>query len=143
MRVVGYALLLLAVWNLIDNLIFASNFVVRGWQFNWHPLVGAFLALLGAFVLAALLINAFPTFEPRSDGLVMRGFIRPIVLPWARVAMLRSMELPGERYLVVLQYTGMPADAGAPGLLDAGRAGAAAGGVHQTRRSITLTISCG
>jgi len=107
-RVLGYALLLLTIWNLVNNLIFASNFVIKGWDFNWHPLVGAFLAVLGAFVLAALLINAFPTFEPRSDGLVMRGFIRPIVLPWARVAMLRSMELPGERYVVFIQYNGMP-----------------------------------
>lgn len=107
-RVIGYALLLLTLWNLVNNLIFASNFVIKGWEFNWHPLVGAFLAVLGAFALAALLINAFPTFEPRGDGLVMRGFIRPIVLPWSRVAMLRSMELPGERYLVCLQYTGMP-----------------------------------
>jgi hypothetical protein len=34
--------------------------------------------------------------------------VRPIRVPWSRIAMLRSMELPGERYLVFLEYNGRP-----------------------------------
>jgi hypothetical protein len=53
-------------------------------------------------------VNAFPTFQPTGDGLVLRGFLRPITLPWARIAMLRAMELPGDRYLIFLEYNGRP-----------------------------------
>jgi hypothetical protein len=109
-RLLGYGLILLALAALVSRLVWAAGEIARwglGFQ-GWWLLIGPFVSLLLAFALGALLINAFPTFEPTGDGLVLHGFIRPITLPWARVAMLRSMELPGDRYVVFLEYNGRP-----------------------------------
>ena len=108
LRLVGYALILLSVLNLVNTMTrfvqLLSNFSV----YSVLLLITAFASLLFSVVAGALIADALPTLEVRSDGLAVTEFVRWRTLPWQRIVKLHSMALPGERYVVFVQYAGAP-----------------------------------
>ena len=104
----GYGLLGLAVLNPVVALAATWTAAFHGGGIPWPHLLGGFLGALVALLLADAILNAFPTFEPRGEGLVVRGFPRPLTLPWSRVTVLHSLELGPDHFVVFLEYSGHP-----------------------------------
>ncbi|HUS15671.1 MAG TPA: hypothetical protein VM536_11720 [Chloroflexia bacterium] len=106
-RIVGYGLILLGILNVVDMFRrFAALPSVT--YYSALLLITAFTSFLFSFVAGALIADTLPSFEVRPDGLAVTEFARWRVLRWDRIVKLHSMTLPGERYVIFIEYAGAP-----------------------------------
>jgi len=108
LRLVGYGLIALSVLNLINTLGRFAELLSNFTSYNVLLLLTALASLLFSVVAGALVADALPSFEIRPEGLAVTEFVRWRVLPWQRITRLHSMALPGERYVIFVQYAGAP-----------------------------------
>jgi hypothetical protein len=70
--------------------------------------VTALLGLAASLAVAALVVDALPALQMQAQGLSVPTFPRTTVIPWQRIAKVHSLTLPGDRYLVFVEYAGRP-----------------------------------
>ena len=109
LRIAGYLVILLGVLALGRPLGYLiSSFRVQFWSGVAVGVIALALGLLISLIAGALIADALPSFEVRPDGLAVTEFVRWRVLPWQRITRLHSLTLPGERYLIFVEYAGAP-----------------------------------
>ncbi len=109
LRLAGYGVILLGFLALGGPI----SYVIR--TFNAHywaglvvGVVATALGLLISLVAGALIADTLPSFEIRPDGLAVTEFVRWRVLPWQQITRLHSLTLPGDRYVIFIEYAGRP-----------------------------------
>jgi len=84
----------------------ASRDTILSRLLNWTTL-GEALAVAGASLVAAILLNLFPTIQITPEGLGVSELFGWRVIPWKQISVLRVMELHNRtRYVVLIPFTG-------------------------------------
>jgi hypothetical protein len=74
--------------------------------FSWTTL-GLALSVAAASLVAAILLNLFPTIQITAQGLGVSELLGWRVIPWKQISVLRVMELHNRsRYVVLIPFTG-------------------------------------
>ena len=107
LRAIGYGLIFFGVLNFVSALVrVAVNHSLS--LYTALVLIAALASLLFSVASGALIADALPSIELRPQGLAVTEFVRWRVLPWERIVQLRTMLLPGERYVIFVEYAGTP-----------------------------------
>jgi hypothetical protein len=106
-RAAGYVVIALGLLSLTSSF----GYIGRSFQASYGAgiamgVLAAAATLLFSVIVGALIADALPSFEARHDGLAVTEFARWRVLPWNRIVRLHSMQLPGEQYIVCVEYAG-------------------------------------
>ena len=109
LRIAGYVVILLGLLALGGPIGYViRSFNVQFWQGVAVGVIATALALLISLIAGALIADALPSFEIRAAGLAVTECVRWRVLPWQRITRLHSLTLPGDRYLIFVEYAGTP-----------------------------------